>query len=46
MAVTPLYGKLVFQKDDDDVLKAINTITGTRVEVINCKACITKRTEK
>lgn len=46
MAVTPLYGKLVFQKDVDDVLKAINTITGTRVEVINGKACITKRTDK
>ncbi len=30
---TPLYGKLVYQKNIDEVLKAINIITGTRLSV-------------
>ena len=30
---TPLYGKLVYQKNIDEVLKAINIITGTRMSV-------------
>lgn len=46
ISATPLYGKLVYQKGVDEVLKAINTITGTRVSVINGKVYLTKRKGK
>lgn len=40
--VTPLYGKLVYKKDVDDVLNTINRITGTKVTVMNGKVYLTK----
>lgn len=39
---TPLYGKMVYQKDVDEVLKAINAIVGTKVSVVNGKVYLTK----
>lgn len=39
---TPLYGKLVYQKNIDEVLKAINIITGTRLAVSGGKVYISK----
>lgn len=39
---TPLYGKMVYQKDVDKVLKAINAIVGTKVSVVNGKVYLTK----
>jgi len=42
MSGTPLYGKMVYQKDVDEVLKAINAIVGTKVSVVNGKVYLTK----
>lgn len=39
---TPLYGKMVYQKDVDEVLKAINAIVGTKVSVVNGNVYLTK----
>lgn len=39
---TPLYGKLVYQKNIDEVLNAINIITGTRLAVSGGKVYISK----
>ena len=39
---TPLYGKLVYKKNIDEVLKAINIITGTRLTVSGGRVYVSK----